>query len=110
MRVRGEDCVGEPVECLRPARSRTYECGNRGMNFLQRQLHADDPRGRWEHPMRTELELLCHSDAYAGGGPEPLFSSGAVGIAGVHNQRPYLPLSPAQMLAPNRDRRRDNLI
>ena len=60
--------------------------------------------------MRTDLELLCHSNAYAVGGFQPLFAGGAVGIAGIHNQCPHQPLCAAQMLASNRYGRRDDLI
>ena len=31
------------------------------MNFLNRQLHADNPRGRWEHAVWTDLDLPGHS-------------------------------------------------
>ena len=80
------------------------------MDLFQRQLHADDPRRRREHAVRTNLALLGHPNAYAVGGFQPLFSGGAVGIAGVDDQRPDLPLPTAQMLAPNRYGRSDDLI
>ncbi len=40
----------------------------------------------------------------------PCFPGGAVGIAGIYDQRPHQPLSTAKMLASNRHRRRDDLI
>jgi hypothetical protein len=60
--------------------------------------------------MWTDLELLCHANAHAAGGFQSLFSGGAVSIAGIHNQRPHQPLSSAQMLASNRNRRSHDLI
>ena len=60
--------------------------------------------------MRTDLELLCHSNAYAVGGFQSLFAGGAVGIAGIHDQRPHQPLCAAQMLASNGYGRRDDLV
>ena len=61
---------------------------------------------------RCGLTWIClgHANAYAVGRFQPLFSCGAVGIAGVHDQRLDLPLSTAQMLASNRDRRSDDLV
>ena len=62
------------------------------MYFFQRQRHADDPRRRREYLVRANLNLFGHADANAVGSFQSLLPSGAVGIAGVHNDRPHQPL------------------
>jgi hypothetical protein len=39
-----------------------------------------------------------------------VFSGGAVGVAGIHDQRPHYALATAKMLAPNRYRSGHDLI
>jgi len=60
--------------------------------------------------MWTDLNLFCHANAYAVGGFKSLLACGTVGISRIYNQRTHQPLSTAEMLAPYRYGRSNDLI
>ena len=62
------------------------KCGDQ---FFSRQRHPDNAGRRREYLFGRAAELLCGSLAHAQAGFDALFSSGAVGIAGIDRDKAY---------------------